>query len=230
MQYTVTIADTGQTPYTGASVADDLTGVLDDAAYNGDASATAGSVSFATPALTWTGSLNPGDSATVTFSVTVNNPDTGNKVLSTVVTSAATGSNCPSGSTDARCAATVPWRRARPLLTITVTSDVPRFPDGGAGELHGDRQQRRGHPVYRGRLHRPARRACSTTRTYNGDASATVGSVAFSSPDLTWTGTLAAGATATITFSVTVNDPDTGNDILASSVTSGSTGANCAPG
>ena len=66
--------------------------------------------------------------------------------------------------------------------------------------------------------------------TYNGDASATVGSVAFSSPDLTWTGTLDADTTATITFSVTVNDPSTGNDILASSVTSGSTGANCAPG
>ena len=36
VSYTVTIANTGQTPYTGATVADDLTGVLDDAAYNGE--------------------------------------------------------------------------------------------------------------------------------------------------------------------------------------------------
>ncbi len=39
--YTVTVTDSGQTPYTGAVVTDDLTGVLDDAAYNGDAAATA---------------------------------------------------------------------------------------------------------------------------------------------------------------------------------------------
>ena len=34
--------------------------------------------------------------------------------------------------------------------------------------------------------------------------------MSFSSPNLTWTGNLAVGATATITFSVTVNNPDTG--------------------
>ena len=55
--------------------------MLDDAAYNSNASATAGAVSYASPTLTWTGSLNPGDTATVTFSVTVNNPDTGDKTL-----------------------------------------------------------------------------------------------------------------------------------------------------
>ena len=58
--YTVTITDSGQTPYTGAVVTDDLTGVLDDAVYDGDAAATAGSVSYAAPVLTWTGSLSPG--------------------------------------------------------------------------------------------------------------------------------------------------------------------------
>ena len=51
--YTVTIADTGQTSYTGISVADDLTSVLDDATYDNDAAATSGAVSFATPVLTW---------------------------------------------------------------------------------------------------------------------------------------------------------------------------------
>ena len=58
--YTITVTDTGQTSYTGAVVTDDLTGVLDDAAYNGDAAATAGSVSYAAPHLTWTGNLAPG--------------------------------------------------------------------------------------------------------------------------------------------------------------------------
>ena len=43
------MTDTGQTPYTGASLTDPLAGVLDDAAYNNDAAATAGTVSFTSP-------------------------------------------------------------------------------------------------------------------------------------------------------------------------------------
>ncbi len=97
VQYTVTAGNTGQTTDTGVSFTDALAGVLDDAAYNGDAAATVGSVSFASPNLTWTGTLAPGATATVTFSVTVNNPDTGNKILASTLTSAAAGSNCPSG-------------------------------------------------------------------------------------------------------------------------------------
>ena len=77
VQYTITVADTGQTPYTGATVTDDLTGVLGRAAYNGDAAATTGTASYASPVLTWTGDLAPGDTATITYSVTVNNPETG---------------------------------------------------------------------------------------------------------------------------------------------------------
>ena len=46
--YTVTVTDSGQTAYTGATFADDLSGAADDAAYNGDAAATSGTVS--TPA------------------------------------------------------------------------------------------------------------------------------------------------------------------------------------
>ena len=61
-------------------------------------------MSFASPNLTWTGNLAVGASATITFSVTVNNPDTGNKILASTVTSATAGSNCASGSTDSRCA------------------------------------------------------------------------------------------------------------------------------
>src|SRR6202035_411758 len=55
VHYTVTVTNSGQTPYPGATFTDPLGGVLDDAAYNGDAAATAGTVSFANPNLTWTG-------------------------------------------------------------------------------------------------------------------------------------------------------------------------------
>jgi len=91
VDYTITVADTGQTPYTGATVTDDLSGVLSAAAYNGDAAATIGTVSYASPALTWTGNLVPGDTATITYSVTIKNPETGGTSLTHTVTSAAAG-------------------------------------------------------------------------------------------------------------------------------------------
>ena len=79
VDYTMTITNTGQTRYTGVTVTDDLTGVLDDATYNNDAAATAGSVELDQPGPDLDGDLHPGTSATMTFSVTVNNPDTGDK-------------------------------------------------------------------------------------------------------------------------------------------------------
>ena len=99
MHYTITVADTGQTPCTAATVTDDLTGVLGDAAYDSDAAATVGTVSYASPTLTWTGDLNPGDIATITYSVTVDDPDTGTDMLANAVTSAAPGSTCPASGT-----------------------------------------------------------------------------------------------------------------------------------
>ena len=81
VHYTVTITDSGQTPYNGATYTDQLDGVLGDATYNGDAAATAGRVSFASPDMTWTGDLTAGASATVTYSVTVHDPDTGDRTM-----------------------------------------------------------------------------------------------------------------------------------------------------
>jgi uncharacterized repeat protein (TIGR01451 family) len=118
--YTLTVTNTGQTPYTGVSVTDPLTGVLDDAAFSNDASTSSGSVSYASPDLTWTGNLAPGATATITFSVTVNDPDTGSKSLTTTVTSAAAGNNCPAGGTDPQCTTTVTV--LTPALAITKTA------------------------------------------------------------------------------------------------------------
>jgi hypothetical protein len=106
VDYTITVDDTGQTPYTGAAVTDDLTGVLSAAAYNGDATATSGTVSYADPVLTWTGDLAPGDTATITYSVTIRNPATGGASMVNTVTSAAAGSSCPSATTGGPCAVT----------------------------------------------------------------------------------------------------------------------------
>ena len=120
--YTVTITDSGQTPYTGAVVTDSLAGTANDAVYDGDAAATAGRVSYASPILTWTGSLSPGGTATITYSVTVDSPDTGGKLVVNTVTSSAVGSTCPPGTTSGSCQVTIPV--LTPALTITKTASV----------------------------------------------------------------------------------------------------------
>ena len=90
--YTLTITNTGQTTYTGATVTDSFAQMFDDATYDGNATATAGALSYASPVLTWTGTLAPGASAVITYTITANNPDTGDKLVITTVASTAAGS------------------------------------------------------------------------------------------------------------------------------------------
>ena len=133
--YTLTAADTGQTPYTGATVTDPLTGVLDDAAYNHDAATTtATTTGTAAGAVTYTAAgpdldrePSPGDTATITFSVTVTSPDAGNHLLASTLTSAAAGHNCPAGGTDPRCTTTVPVSD----LVIDFTASASTVTPGG---------------------------------------------------------------------------------------------------
>lgn len=71
--YTLTVTQRGLAAVPGAVLEDDLAEVLDDAAYNGDASASAGAASFdvAARTLSWRGDLAAGDVVTITYSVTV---------------------------------------------------------------------------------------------------------------------------------------------------------------
>jgi large repetitive protein len=202
-------------------VTDSLAGVLDDAGLNNDASATVGSVSFASPNLVWTGDLAPGSTATITFSVTVNNPDTGDKTLTSTVTSAADGNNCPAGSTDPSCTTTVSI--LTPALAITKTATASTTTPGstvGFTIAVADT----GQAPYSG---------ITVTDPLSGvitDAAATSGSVSYASPTLTWNGDLAIGATATITYTVTVNNPDTGDKTLVNTVSSAAAGNDCPAG
>jgi uncharacterized repeat protein (TIGR01451 family) len=225
--YTITVADTGQTPYTGATVTDDLTGVLNDAGYNGDGTATTGTVSYASPALTWTGNLAVGATATITYSATVHNPDTGDKLLVNTVTSDAAGSNCPVSGTAAACTAQV--QDLIPALTITKTADTGTAAPGDTVHYTitvADTGQTR----YTGATITDNLTGVLDDAGYNADAAATAGNVSYSSPDLTWTGDLAIGGSVTITYSATVDDPETGDKIMANIVTSAAPGSNCPSG
>ena len=102
--------------------------MLDDAAYDANAVATSGILDYAGATFGWTGDLAPGEAVTITYSVTVADPVTGNKVLGNTVTSPVLGTNCAGGSIDARCTATV--HRGRPQHRQK-TSDVATSIPGG---------------------------------------------------------------------------------------------------
>jgi hypothetical protein len=132
VDYTITIADTGQTAYAGATVTDSLAGVLDDATYGNDAAATGGgTVSFAAPDLTWTGDLSPGTTVTVTYSVSVDDPATGNLTLANTVSSADPGSNCLSGSSDPRCSSNIPVVLGVLSITAPASASLGSAAPGG---------------------------------------------------------------------------------------------------
>ena len=226
VHYTITATNSGSVAYTGATFTDALSDVLDDASYNSDATATAGSVSFTSPNLTWTGNLATGAIATITFSVTVKNPDTGNKSLASTISSSTTGSNCASGSIDSRCSNTVQVSSLAIVSTVsTGTTTTP-----GATVGYTITVTNSGGAAISGATFTDALSDVLDDASYDNNAAATAGSVSFTSPNLTWTGNLAAGAIATITFSVTVKNPDTGNKSLASTITSSTAGSNCASG
>ncbi|HUK72139.1 MAG TPA: collagen-binding domain-containing protein, partial [Streptosporangiaceae bacterium] len=224
VHYTITVTNSGSVAYAGATFTDPLSGVIDDATYNGDATATAGSVSFISLNIVWTGDVAVGAVATITYSVTIRSPDPGDGILSNTVTSSA-GSNCAAGSTDSRCTATVPVSALTIVKTANATSAVP-----GQIVAYTITVSNTGHAAYTGATFTDPLSDVLDDATYRGDASATSGTVSFASQNLTWTGALAAGAVATITYSVTVNSTQAGNGVLANTVTSTTAGSDCRSG
>jgi uncharacterized repeat protein (TIGR01451 family)/fimbrial isopeptide formation D2 family protein len=218
--YTIEVTNTGNFNYTGAvpaSIDDDLTAVLDDARFNDDATATAGEVSFSEPTLHWEGSLAIGDTVTITFTVTVNDPASGDGVLTNSVTGPPGESNCEVGS-EPDCTTIVPIRALLidkvadpdgPVLrggTVTYTVTVENiggvdYTDDHLASITDDLTE------------------VLDDATYNDDAATDVGTVSFSEPTLSWEGPLAVGEVATITYSVTVPVEATGDDVLVNNVT-----------
>ncbi|WP_326556718.1 DUF7927 domain-containing protein [Micromonospora sp. NBC_01796] len=225
VNYSITVTNTGSIAFTGVSVTDPLGGVLDDATYNADATATSGTVSFVNPTLTWTGDLAAGAAVTITYSVTVANPSAGDLRLTNTVTSGTLGTNCAAGSVDARCTASVPVA----VLTIVKTADMATATPGDVVH-YTVTVTNAGQATYASAGFTDALVAVLDDATYNADAVATVGAVGFTSSNLTWTGVLAVGASATITYSVTVRSPDPGDKVMTNTVTSATLGSNCPSG
>ncbi|MFC7645273.1 hypothetical protein ACFQX6_35035 [Streptosporangium lutulentum] len=159
--YTVTVTNNGQTPYTGVTFTDAMAGLLDDAVYNADAIATTGSLSYTSPNLIWTGNLAPGASANITYSATVQNPDTGDRTVSNTISSATPGSTCPPGNPGAQCTATVTV--LIPGLTISSGADVASTTPGSTVN-YTLTASNTGQTPMSGRVSPSPWRACWTTR------------------------------------------------------------------
>ena len=157
--------------------------------------------------------------------MTVNNPDRGNKTLTLVATSAAAGSTCPVGT------ATPLHHHVQvkvPQLTITSAADTSSTIPGSVVSYTFS-VTNTGQTAYVGANLAARWPASWTTRPTTATPPPPAGAVGFASPTLTWTGDLAIGASVTVTYSVTVNDPDHGNQALTARVSSTTAGSNCAP-
>jgi len=172
--------------------------MLDDAAYNGNATATAGAVSYTAPVLTWTGDLAPGASAVISYTITANNPDTGDKLVITTVASAAAGSSCPPGTTSSPCQLIVSV--LTPALTIVKTA-TPANPVPGQRVTYTITVTDTGQTPYTAASLADPLGAVLDDAAYDSDASATAGTVSYAGSAVSWTGGLAPGDTAVITYS-----------------------------
>lgn len=133
LTYTITAKNIGPLDYPNAKFADDLTGNLDDADYNGDAKADLGTVSYEKPRIGYVGNIPAGKSATVTYSVKIKDPATGDGRLRNSVEVTSPRSNCGDGSEDPSCAvAPVLDRPQSP--SPTPTTPAPPTPTPTPGE------------------------------------------------------------------------------------------------
>ena len=138
----------------------------------------------------------------------MNNPDTGNQILASTVTSASPDSNCPAGSTDPRCTATVTVSQ----LTIDSAVQHRHRPRPAGWWSTPPRSTNTGQTPYYG-ISVELRRTGNTDgqTTGNGNQTATSGTLSVGTTGAVWTGDVPVGGTVTITGSVTVDNPYTGS-------------------
>ncbi|MFJ9173232.1 LPXTG cell wall anchor domain-containing protein [Streptomyces sp. NPDC102360] len=221
--YTVKVTNNSASDISGADVDDDLSGVLDDATYGEDATASSGSVTYDDPDLKWSGDIAAGQTVTITYSATVDSPDEGDHQLTNTVTGPG-DSNCAKGSNDTDCETLVPVAE----LQIAKTTDTEKVKPGDK-VTYTVTVKNVGEADYSGATLTDDMSDALDDAVYNGDASTDTGDVSYDAPNLTWSGDVPVGETATLTYSVTVKDPIAGNGTLANAVV-GPDSSNCAAG
>ena len=211
VHYTVKLTNTGSGAFTAtnpARVFDDLTDVLDDATYNNDAAADVGATpTYAAPRISWSGPLAAGQTVTVTYSVTLKGGGDGH-VRNVAFAPPGTGTNPP--TPDCTTPGGVPCAVVEtllPKLTITKTANRTALPAVGQTIVYTVTVNNAG----------PGDFTAAHLATFSDDLSAVLddatmnvatitasrGTATFTSPNLAWSGTLPAGQSATITYTLT---------------------------
>ncbi|GAA3409812.1 DUF7927 domain-containing protein [Streptosporangium vulgare] len=221
--YTVKLRNTGDTGRSDFTFTDDLSGLLDDARFDHDQSATSGTVSFAAPEVTWTGDVAAGQTVTVTYGVTVDDPPAGDLRLSGELVGPE-GSNCAAGSLDPACGNL--GAPGLPLLYVLMTADRET---AGPGQVvtYTITASNVGNATYPGATLTGELSRVIDDAVYNGDARVTSGTVSYSAPKLAWSGDIPMAEIVTITYSVTVGPPGAGDGMLDSAVQAPGGGTNC---
>lgn len=217
IHYTVTVTQRGPVA-TAASFTDDLSAVVDDAAYNGDVAADAGTATVTGSSIAWSGTLGVGAVAKITYSVTVKDARSmGDGKLDNVVTS----EGC---ATAADCETLHEYGN----YTFSKTSN----PASGHAVKTGDRITytvtiaQSGAAPAKGTVVDDLSKVLDDA-TWVGDQKATSGTVTRAGTSLTWTGDLAVGQVVTVTYSVIVTGA--GDKRIANVVTSPDNDAVCVP-
>ncbi|MEU3481307.1 hypothetical protein ACI2LO_32390 [Streptomyces sp. NPDC033754] len=127
LTYTITAKNISAVDYPNAKFSDDLTGNLDDADYNGDVRTDlpTGTVSYTKPRIGFVGNIPAGKTATVTYSVKIKDPATGDGKLRNSVEVETPRSNCGTGSEDPACVVAPVIDKPKPTPTPTPTPTEP---------------------------------------------------------------------------------------------------------
>lgn len=219
--YTIVVRNTGGTAFSGvgadvASFTDDLSRVLDDATYNGDAT---GGATVTGTTLSWKGALAVGASVTITYSVTVGKPGAGDGTLVNTVTGGVSCAVQCDGTTStpvqwyeveksASAASVLPGDTVRYTVKVTNTSPydyTAASPATVTDDLSDVLEDAR----------------------YNDDVT---GGATVSGTMLSWAGALPAGGSVTIGYTVTVMAPAKGDRSMVNTVVSAPSGSNCFAG
>ncbi|GAA1350431.1 hypothetical protein GCM10009612_05160 [Streptomyces beijiangensis] len=128
LTYTVKAKNVSKLPYPNAKFTDDLTDNLDDATYNNDAKATSGTVSYKQPKISFSGDIPAGETTTVTYSVRIDDPITGDGKLKNNVDVESPRSNCENGSTDPNCGAAPAIEEPEPPVPPITIENEPTDP------------------------------------------------------------------------------------------------------
>jgi uncharacterized repeat protein (TIGR01451 family)/fimbrial isopeptide formation D2 family protein len=247
IEYTVTVENTGAVDFTAddpAEFDDSLSRILDDVAavteesLQLEASAGEAGYSVATSTLHWEGPLAAGATATITYQVTIANPNRGDHSLQNrIVTPPGIPSNCGPASDDPLCATTTLVK----AYHLEKSADRTEFFPGDVVEYTitlentGQVAYTADEPVV---WDDPLTEVLDDA-SYNLDAAATssaggeVNDVAWDAETgtLSWSGALGVGEVITFTYTVSVREPAPAeaDKILFNRVTSTTPGGNCSP-